>query len=216
PKKPTSGSGSITRSGAASPCSASSTSSTPAARKSAKTPPPTKCSISGAANCAKACSTGTGKPAASKPAVTTSPHSASTTKTSSTNSADTHPTIAPRSSTPALALPEQRPHHLREGMLYRTPKARRLEARGDYLAALRLYNENILDQFSGHTPYDRAAIIHARHGEYSRAIDVCERYLAHATEPIQRQRFQRRLRALRRKRDHNSIPTPDADRISAR
>lgn len=121
-----------------------------------------------------------------------------------------------RKDTAAYEVLDQWRRQLREGMLYRNWKARRLEARGDYLAALRLYNENILDQFSGHTPYDRAAIIHARHGEYSRAIDVCERYLAHATDPIQRQRFQRRLRALRRKRDHNSIPTPDADRISAR
>src|SRR5690606_27159549 len=67
-----------------------------------------------------------------------------------------------RKDTAAYEVLDQWRRQLREGMLYRNWKARRLEARGDYLAALRLYNENILDQFSGHTPYDRAAIIHAR------------------------------------------------------
>lgn len=97
---------------------------------------------------------------------------------------------------------------LREGMLHRNWMARRCEKAGRDEEAIGLYEANIQDEFPGHIPYRRAAIMHARRRDYCRAIQVCERFLAISDEPVERQHFERRLRSLHRKQAREQAVRP--------
>lgn len=97
---------------------------------------------------------------------------------------------------------------LREGMLYRNWRARNLHKQGRHDEALPLDLANIDDEYPGPVPYRRAAQVYARHRKFDLAIAVCRRFLGLSSDPIQRERFHRRIKYLTRKRSAPERVTP--------